>query len=116
MIIRERRSGIDTRSEAEKQLIGERRSRIDRRANTESAPTTPPNEQLALFARRLRRTMRDEHGRGYFGVASAEHEFAFFPDVIRVVEWIERLSAVEAEQQTRPTLRKPVVGASDRDP
>src|SRR6187401_2147933 len=100
MIIRERRSRIDTRSEAEKQLIGERRSRIDRRANAESAPTTPPNGQLAIFARRLRRTMRDQQGRGYFGVTSAEHEFALFPDVVRVVEWIERLSA--PENQARP--------------
>jgi|SRR5436190_18168974 len=113
MIIRERRSGIDTRSEAEKQLIGERRSGIDRRTNGESAPTKPSNEQLALFARRLRRTMRDEQGRGYFGVANAEHEFALFPDVVRVVEWIERLSSAEAEHQARPTLRKPAAGAPD---
>jgi hypothetical protein len=116
MIIRERRSGIDTRSEAEKQLVGERRSGNDRRTNVESAPTKPSNEQLALFVRRLRRTMRDEQGRGYFGVANAEHEFSFFPDVVRVVEWIERLSAVEAEHQARPTLRKPVAGTPDREP
>ena len=71
----------------------------------------PSNEQLALFARRLRRTMRDEQGRGYFGIANAEHEFSFFPDVVRVVEWIERLSA--PENQARPSLRKPIVGAPD---
>ena len=112
MNILERRSGIDTRSEAEKQLIGERRSGIDRRTNSESAPTKPSNEQLALFARRLRRTMRDQQGRGYFGVANAEHEFAFFPDVVRVVEWIERLSAAEAEHQAPPTLTKSIVAGA----
>jgi hypothetical protein len=114
MIIRERRSGIDTRSEAEKQLFGERRSGVDRRSDGETAPTQPSNEQLAIFARRLRRTMRDEQGRAYFGVASAEHEFSFFPDVVRVVEWIERLSAM-AGRQARPSLRKPVAAAPDRD-
>lgn len=112
MRIYERRSGTDTRSEADKQIIGERRSGIDRRTNNEAAPTKPSNEQLALFARRLRRTMRDQRARGYFGVASAEHEFAFFPDVIRVVEWIERLSAVEPAQQARPTLRRAVVSGA----
>lgn len=111
MII-DRRSGIDTRSEAEKQLIGERRSGIDRRAVERSAPTTPSNEQLALFARRLRRTMRDVNGRSHLGVANAEQEFAFFPDVIQVVAWIERMSAVEAEPQQRPTLRKAIPGAA----
>jgi hypothetical protein len=113
MIIRERRSGIDSRSEAEKQRIGERRSGIDRRTNEESAPATPSNEQLALFARRLRRTMRDQYGRCHLGVANTEHDFAFFPDVVRVIEWIERLSAVEAENQPRPTLRKAVAGSTD---
>jgi hypothetical protein len=41
----ERRSGVDTRSEAEKQLVGERRSGTDRRVN-EAAPSS---EQLALL-------------------------------------------------------------------
>jgi hypothetical protein len=113
MIIRERRSGIDTRSEADKQLIGERRSGIERRTSGESAPAAPSSEQLALFARRLRRTMRDQNGRCHLGVANTEHEFAFFPDVVRVIEWIERLSAVEAENQARPTLRKRVAGTTD---
>jgi len=57
--------------------------------------------------------MRDPSGRGYFGIANGENEFTFFPDVVRVVEWIERLSAVEAEQQARPTLRKTVAGTTD---
>ena len=107
----DRRSGIDTRSEAEKQLIGERRSGIDRRAVERSAPITPSNEQLALFARRLRRTMRDEKSRSHLGIANAEQEFAFFPDVTQVVAWIERMGAVETEPQPRPTLRKAIPGA-----
>jgi hypothetical protein len=113
MMTHERRSGTDARSEAEKQLIGERRAGIDRRANAAAVPTTPSNEQLALFARRLRRTMRDQNGRSHLGVANAENEFAFFPDVIRVVEWIERLGAVEASQQAGSILRKPVAAAAD---
>lgn len=111
MII-DRRSGIDTRSEADKQLIGERRSGIDRRTVERPAPATPSNEQLALFARRLRRTMRDVNCRSHLGVANAEQEFAFFPDVIQVVAWIERMSAAETEPQPRPTLRKAIPGAS----
>ena len=113
MIIRDRRSGINTRSEAEKQLIGERRSGIDRRAVERSAPTAPSNEQLALFARRLRRIMRDEKGRSHLGIANAEHEFSFFPDVIQVVAWIERLGAVESQTEPRPTLRKAIAGPLD---
>jgi hypothetical protein len=113
MIINDRRSGIDTRSEAEKQLIGERRSGTDRRTVERPAPTTPSNEQLALFARRLRRAMRDEKSRSHLGIANAEQEFSFFPDVIQVVAWIERLSAVETEPQPRPTLRKAISGAAN---
>jgi hypothetical protein len=113
MIIRDRRSGIDTRSETEKQLIGERRSGVDRRAVERQAPATPSNEQLALFARRLRRIMRDEKGRSHLGIANAEHEFSFFPDVIQVVAWIERLGAVESGTEPRPTLRKAVSGPAN---
>jgi hypothetical protein len=43
---KERRSGIDTRSEKEKALIGERRSQVDRRSGrdrrTEHADTPKP--------------------------------------------------------------------------
>jgi hypothetical protein len=60
--------------------------------------------------------MRDQGGRGYFGIANGENEFAFYPDVVRVVEWIERLSIVETEQQARPTLRKAVAGTTDPSP
>jgi hypothetical protein len=96
MIIRERRSGIDTRSESEKQLHGERRSGIDRRTDRDSAKPMPSNEQLLLFARRLRRTMRDEKGRAFLGVAIGEQDFAFYPEVIRLVEWIESMAGAES--------------------
>ncbi|MFO1107549.1 MAG: hypothetical protein U1E61_00040 [Bradyrhizobium sp.] len=111
MMIDDRRSGIDTRSEAEKQLVGERRSGIDRRVIDRPAPTTPSSEHLALFARRLRRIMRDEKGRNYLGIANSEQEFAPFPDVAHVVAWIERLSAAQTEPAVRPTLRKAIPGA-----
>ena len=96
MIIRERRSGIDARSESEKQLLGERRSGIDRRTDRKSAKPMPSNEQLLLFARRLRRTMRDEKGRAFPGVAVGEQDFSFYPEVIRLVEWIESLAGAES--------------------
>ncbi|KGT75003.1 hypothetical protein MA20_37320 [Bradyrhizobium japonicum] len=73
----------------------------------------PSNEQLALFARRLRRAMRDDKSRCHFGLANGEQDFSFYPDVIRIVEWIERLSVLEAEHGARPTLRKAAVGAAD---
>ena len=115
MILRERRSGIDTRSEAEKQLLGERRSGIDRRCG-EPAKAMPSGEQLALFARRLRRAMRDEKGRSLFGIANGEQDFAFYPDVVRVAEWIEGLASSEkdreAEDQPKPSLRRPVADNS----
>ena len=57
--------------------------------------------------------MRDEKGRTFFGVANAEQEFSFFSDVVRVVEWIERLSVVEAGQQARPSLRKAMPAVTD---
>ncbi len=96
MIIRERRSGTDTRPESEKQSIGERRSGIDRRTARGPAKPMPSNEQLMLFARRLRRTMRDEKGRAFLGVAIGEQDFTFYPDVIRLVEWIEGLPDAES--------------------
>jgi hypothetical protein len=42
----DRRSGIDSRSEADKQLIGERRSGTDRRVHR----ATPSGEELALLS------------------------------------------------------------------
>jgi phosphoenolpyruvate carboxylase len=98
MIDHERRSGIDTRPEGEKRLVGERRSGIDRRTGREPVKPMPTDEQLMLFARRLRRTMRDEKGRAFLGVAVGEEDFAFYPEVIRLVEWIEDLTGAESAQ------------------
>jgi hypothetical protein len=113
MNLRERRSGVDSRSEAEKQSIGERRMGRDRRSDSEPATPTPSNEQLALFVRRIRRTMRDEKGRGFLGVATGEYDFALYPDVVRVVEWLEQLSDAKQDQtesSPKPTLRKALSG------
>ena len=86
----ERRSGVDTRSEEEKRLTGERRSQIDRRAAR--AIQQPSNEQLALFAKRVRRAIRDEDARHLFGIPSGEGDFRSYPDVIRTLDWIEGLA------------------------
>ena len=97
----DRRSGIDSRSEAEKQAAGERRSGGERRAACLSQPS---NEQLALFARRMRRAMRDEKGRHLLGVAIGEGHFSIYPDVVRVVEWIEQMAGSnESEGGQRKT-------------
>jgi len=105
MVFGERRSGIDTRSEAQKQLIGERR------AGNESRTDMPSAEQLSLFARRLKRALRDEKCRSLFGVANGEHDFALYPDVIRVAEWIDRLSRAgqQNEEHAKPSLRRTAV-------
>ena len=88
----DRRSGIDSRSEAERRLIGERRSGVDRRTLDASQPS---NDQLALFARRIRRVMRDERGRHLLGVAIGEGHFTIYPDVVRVIDRIEQLAGSE---------------------
>ncbi|HEY3663796.1 MAG TPA: hypothetical protein VGL24_11640 [Chthoniobacterales bacterium] len=112
----ERRSGVDKRSELEKQLVGERRSGADRR--TEGAPAgaaRPSDAQLALFARRLRRALRSEKGREFFGVARGEDDFAVYPEVLKTVEWIESLAGTATEEAAKtPTagssiLRKPPI-------
>jgi hypothetical protein len=87
----ERRSGVDTRSEEEKRLMGERRSQIDRRATR--AIQQPSNEQLALFAKRVRRAIRDEGARHIFGIPSGEGDFRSYPDVARTLDWIEGLAS-----------------------
>ena len=69
----------------------------------------PSNEQLALFARRLKRAMRDEKGRGFFGVASGEDHFTFYEEVVRLIDWIEHTAGSEVEPRAEPaktTLRK----------
>ena len=111
----ERRSGTDTRSELEKRLLGERRSGVDRRADEKverAAVAQPPDVQLALFARRLRRALRSEKGRDFFGVARGEGDFAIYPDVLKTVEWIESLAGSGTGEVSQPstsggpTLRK----------
>src|SRR3954452_2352437 len=107
MRIEDRRSGVDTRPEAQKRLVGERRSGMDRRT-IDTDLTTPATEQLALFAGRLRRTMRDQSSRIHLGVANGETDFVIYPDVTRIVEWIERLAEVQPEEhqageQVKPT-------------
>ena len=54
----DRRSGADTRSEDQKRLTDERRSQIFRRSSR--ASEQPSKDQLSLFAKRVRRAMRDE--------------------------------------------------------
>ena len=86
----ERRSLTDTRSEAERQLTGERRSQIDRRTGT--ASEQPSKDQLSLFAKRVRRAIRDESSRHIFGISSGEDDFRGYPDVLRALDWIESLA------------------------
>jgi hypothetical protein len=108
----ERRSGIDSRSESENQISGERRSGIERRSRLAPTGLMPSNEQLALFAGRLKRAMRDEKGRGFFGVASGEDHFTFYSEVVRLIDWIERTAGTEIEPGAEPaktTLRKAVL-------
>jgi hypothetical protein len=77
---KDRRSGRDTRSEPEKQTVGERRSQIDRRSNHNTrASNQPSKEQLSLFAKRVRRAMRDEKSRHFFGVAAGKMILAAMP-------------------------------------
>jgi hypothetical protein len=63
---------------------------------------------LALFARRMRRIMRDEKGRHLLGVAIGEGHFAIYPEVVRVVDWIERLAGTNqlSEPDQKPMLRR----------
>ena len=107
----ERRSGLDTRTESDKQTLGERRSGVDRRLPEVSTGRMPSNEQLAQFARRLKRAMSDEKSRNCFGVSCGEGEFTAYPDVARLVSWINILTnTLESEQEgvrlSKITLRK----------
>ena len=86
----ERRSGVDTRSEEEQRMTGERRSQIDRRTGT--ASKQPSHDQLSLFAKRVRRAIRDESSRHIFGISSGEDDFRGYPDVLRALDWIEGLA------------------------
>jgi hypothetical protein len=104
-VVGDRRSGTDTRSELEKRQIGERRSGLDRRAeeqNERKPVAQPPDAQLALFARRLRRALRSEKARDFFGVARGEDDFAVYPEVLKTVEWIESLAGSAADEAASP--------------
>src|SRR5882762_6679162 len=90
---KDRRSGRDTRSEAEKQLVVERRSQIRRSNHDRSASEQPSKDQLSLFAKRVRRAMRDEKCRHFFGVASGENDFRGYAEVLRALEWIDDLAS-----------------------
>src|SRR5258707_6914580 len=57
---KDRRSGRDTRSEAE-----ERRSKIRRYDHDRRASEQPPKDQLSLFAKRVRRAIADEKRRHF---------------------------------------------------
>jgi hypothetical protein len=108
----ERRSGVDHRSDEEKQRVGERRSGTDRRAPRGSQP---PNDQLALFAKRVRRILRDEAARHLFGTAVGEGQYTIFPDVARAIEWIEQLAGQmdPSEPAQKPTLRRAGAALAD---
>jgi hypothetical protein len=88
----ERRSRVDTRPEEERRLVGERRSQIDRRVS--GSTHQPSKEQLALFAKRVRRAMREERARHLFGASSGEGDFSAYSDVLKSLEWIEGLANV----------------------
>ena len=86
----ERRARTDTRSEEEKRLTGDRRSRIERRSG--SVSERPSNDQLSLFAKRVRRAIRDESSRHIFGICSGDDDFRGHSDVLRALDWIESLA------------------------
>jgi hypothetical protein len=85
---KDRRSGRDTRSEAE-----ERRSKVRRFDHDRRASEQPPKDQLSLFAKRIRRAMRDEKSRHFFGVASGEDDFRGYTEVLGALEWIDDLAS-----------------------
>ena len=92
-IAADRRSGADTRSEAERQMVGERRSQTLRTQDqNREAGQQPSAEQLSLFAKRIKRAMRDEKSRHLFCIASGEDDFRGHADVLRVLQWIEELA------------------------
>ena len=108
-VAEDRRSGTDTRSDAEKQMIGERREAVGRRMERKTIQgVRPTNEQLSLFTRRLRRALASERGREFFGVARSEYDFSIYPEVLRTLEWIESSFATDETPQPteKITLRK----------
>jgi hypothetical protein len=95
----DRRSGADTRSASEKQLLGERRAGLDRRREQTAVQSIarPSGDQLAVFAKRLRRALASEQGRLFFGIAQSEYDFSIYPDVLRTLEWLETLTKADQE-------------------
>jgi hypothetical protein len=73
-------------------MVGERRSLVRRSVENRKAIQQPSTEQLSLFAKRVKRAMRDERSRHFFCIASGENDFRGHADVLRVLEWIEDLS------------------------
>jgi hypothetical protein len=106
----DRRSGEDLRSDSAKQITGERRSGLERRSRLPASAETPSTDHLALFCRRLKRAIRDDRGRSFFGVVAGEDHFTVHADVSRVLDWLEHASAPDAEPTiSRPSLRKAIV-------
>jgi hypothetical protein len=88
---------MDTRPDAEKQMIGERRSTILRRSGpNKMVGQRPSADQLSIFAKRVKRAVRDEKSRHFFGVAAGENDFKVHADVLRVLEWLEDLGTDSA--------------------
>ena len=77
-----------TRSEDEGRMTSERQSRLERQPIVSGQPS---KEQLSLFAKRVRRAIRDENSRHIFGVPSGD-DFQGYPDVRRTLDWIESLA------------------------
>jgi hypothetical protein len=87
-----RKSQTDARSIEDRLCLGDRRSRILRRSSDRQADGEQPSkEHLSLVSKRIRRAMREETCRHIFGVTSAEHEFVGHADVLRTLEWIDKL-------------------------
>jgi hypothetical protein len=64
----------------------------------------PSNEQLALFVRRLRRTMNNERCCSFFGVANGEDDFAHQP----IVQAFGDLTRdAKSEPRKQETARRP---------
>jgi hypothetical protein len=49
----------------------------------------PSEQQLSLFVKRVRRAMQDAKSRHFFCIQSDEDLARGYPDVLRVLEWIE---------------------------
>ena len=77
-------SNIDLR----KPSVAERRSSCLSRPENKNI-LVPSEQHLSLFLRRVRRAMQDANSRHLFCIQSDENEARAYPDVLRVLEWIE---------------------------